>query len=199
MFRSIFLTVLITVAAFSIVTYTACSKDDCKGVSCQNGGTCKDGICICTSDYTGKNCETPAEPCTKIKCKNEGVCVDSKCKCPVGFEGELCEQLTINKYFGAWTGTDSCASGDYPDVNITIGYSSASNKSIVVTNPGGIGEAYSVTGELSSENTVTIPQQIVAAGINMSGKIEFTGSNAMKFSYTRSGTINDTCTGTYSK
>ena len=36
--------------------------DDCAGVTCQNGGTCNDGVnaytCTCASGYEGTNCET---------------------------------------------------------------------------------------------------------------------------------------------
>ena len=36
--------------------------DECSGVTCQNGGTCVDGIngytCNCVAGYTGTHCET---------------------------------------------------------------------------------------------------------------------------------------------
>ena len=37
-------------------------NDDCKGVVCQNGGTCEDKVngfqCKCVEGYSGVNCET---------------------------------------------------------------------------------------------------------------------------------------------
>jgi hypothetical protein len=49
---------LLTVGIFSVVLYTSCSKDACKGVTCQNGGTCSGGNCVCPTGTTGNNCET---------------------------------------------------------------------------------------------------------------------------------------------
>ncbi len=52
------LTMLFTLTIFSFTTYTACNKDSCADVTCQHGGTCKDGNCTCASGYTGTHCET---------------------------------------------------------------------------------------------------------------------------------------------
>ena len=56
--KNIALTGLLTIGAFSAVTYTSCTTDKCKDVICQNGGTCSDGNCACATGYEGKNCET---------------------------------------------------------------------------------------------------------------------------------------------
>jgi hypothetical protein len=60
MIRSIFLTVLLTVGAFSAVFYSGCTKDDatdkCASVSCVYG-TCVNGTCICNTGYTGSRCD----------------------------------------------------------------------------------------------------------------------------------------------
>jgi len=55
--KQIALTVLLTVGAFSAITYTACNKDACSGVTCQNGGTCASGTCTCPTGYQGTNCQ----------------------------------------------------------------------------------------------------------------------------------------------
>jgi len=52
------LTVLITIAVFSITLYISCTKDPCATVTCQNGGTCSGGSCTCPTGYTGTNCQT---------------------------------------------------------------------------------------------------------------------------------------------
>ncbi len=57
-FRLIALSALMTVGTFSTVVYTSCTKDECKGVTCQNGGTCSGGTCTCPSGVGGANCET---------------------------------------------------------------------------------------------------------------------------------------------
>jgi hypothetical protein len=46
-------------ALATILTITSCQDEDlCKGVTCQNGGTCADGDCNCVAGYEGTNCET---------------------------------------------------------------------------------------------------------------------------------------------
>lgn len=63
-FRLIALSALMTVGTFSTVVYTSCTKDACKGVTCQNGGTCDGGTCVCPTGYEGSSCETASR--TKI-------------------------------------------------------------------------------------------------------------------------------------
>ena len=55
--KHIALTLVLTVSAFCAVLYTSCSKDACKGVTCQNGGTCSGGNCTCAPGYEGTSCE----------------------------------------------------------------------------------------------------------------------------------------------
>ncbi len=197
--RSILLSALFTCCAFLIVTYTACTKDSCKDVLCQNNGICVDGNCKCPSGYGGTNCETVTDPCVKIQCKNEGVCENGACKCPAGFEGELCEQLSITKYFGVWQGKDSCSGGSYAVDSLVISSSPASNKSARIHNPAGLGQGYTVTGELTGANVITIPSQSVATGITFKGSITFSTPNNMVFTYAVSGFSQDSCSGTYNR
>lgn len=56
--RNIAFAAILTIGAFSAVTYTSCNKDECKDVVCQNGGTCTDGVCACSTGYEGTNCQT---------------------------------------------------------------------------------------------------------------------------------------------
>lgn len=56
--RNIAFSALLTFGAFGAITYTSCNKDECKDVVCQNGGTCSEGNCSCSSGYEGTNCET---------------------------------------------------------------------------------------------------------------------------------------------
>ncbi len=55
--RNIAFAALMTIGAFSAITYTACNKDECKDVVCNNGGTCVDGTCSCPTGYEGTNCD----------------------------------------------------------------------------------------------------------------------------------------------
>lgn len=56
--KHIALSALLTVGAFGTVLYTSCTKDECKDVVCQNGGTCSEGKCTCPTGVGGTNCGT---------------------------------------------------------------------------------------------------------------------------------------------
>lgn len=58
--RSIIATIIITISTFGAILYTSCTKDKCKNTTCQNGGSCSNGFCICPRGYTGDYCEIPA-------------------------------------------------------------------------------------------------------------------------------------------
>lgn len=199
-FQNFLIAALLTIACFIAVTYTACKKDSCKEITCQNGGTCTDGKCVCPSGYGGDLCDIKTDACTGIKCKNEGVCKDGTCVCPAGFEGALCELLSINKYIGAWIGKDSCSQSAYPADTVTIGASAISHLAAVISNPAGVGHQYSVTGYFTGTDSINIPAQSLATGISLSGTIVFSGTTAFKFHYViTSATVHDTCSGVYTK
>ncbi|MBS1773217.1 MAG: calcium-binding EGF-like domain-containing protein [Bacteroidetes bacterium] len=56
--RNIALSVMLTIGAFSAVTYMACNKDACKNVVCNNGGTCVNGTCSCPTGFYGATCDS---------------------------------------------------------------------------------------------------------------------------------------------
>ncbi|MES2701317.1 MAG: calcium-binding EGF-like domain-containing protein [Bacteroidota bacterium] len=58
--KHVALAAFMTLSAFCAVLYSSCSKDACKDVVCQNGGTCADGNCTCATGYEGTRCETVA-------------------------------------------------------------------------------------------------------------------------------------------
>ena len=41
--------------------FSACKPNPCvtRAVDCRNGGTCKDGECLCASGYEGDSCQYP--------------------------------------------------------------------------------------------------------------------------------------------
>lgn len=60
MMKNFSLTALLSLSLFGAVTFTSCSRDECKDVVCQNGGTCNedDGSCACPTGYEGDLCAT---------------------------------------------------------------------------------------------------------------------------------------------
>ncbi|KAI1308976.1 Neurogenic locus protein delta [Halotydeus destructor] len=74
--------------------------DDCQGVTCHNGGTCRDGPndfrCQCPPGFAGRNCEARVDMCRGYPCANGGTCLDGpapgdfQCACAPGFAGKQC-------------------------------------------------------------------------------------------------------------
>ena len=56
--KTIILSALGAIAAFTAVTSTSCEPDKCKAIVCAYGGVCKEGTCICPAGYEGHQCET---------------------------------------------------------------------------------------------------------------------------------------------
>ncbi len=55
-----FITAFVLLSLFTAVVYlSSCQQNPCKtrAVECKNGGTCKDGDCICTAGYEGDSCQ----------------------------------------------------------------------------------------------------------------------------------------------
>jgi len=55
--QNVLLTVIALFTIFTATVYSSCIKDKCKDVSCQNGGSCSKGVCLCPLGYTGNRCE----------------------------------------------------------------------------------------------------------------------------------------------
>ena len=56
--RNILIAVFLTITVCSAIVYTACNKDHCTNVICQNGGACNGGNCTCLAGFEGIRCET---------------------------------------------------------------------------------------------------------------------------------------------
>ncbi|MEI8279177.1 MAG: calcium-binding EGF-like domain-containing protein [Bacteroidota bacterium] len=55
--KTIILSAVAVVSAFSAVTYTSCNNDKCQAIVCSNGGVCSQGACLCQAGYEGPQCE----------------------------------------------------------------------------------------------------------------------------------------------
>ncbi|XP_025105452.1 delta-like protein A [Pomacea canaliculata] len=70
---------------------------------CQNGGQCRQNICICRPNFNGTHCQIdrrPTNPCYFERCKNGGTCMQLglgyMCSCSEGYTGTNCENV------GSW-------------------------------------------------------------------------------------------------
>jgi len=91
-----------------VLNFSSCSK--CKDVTCNNGGTCEDGICACLTGFSGTNCEIEDKCITSnVVCNNDGVCVDGTCDCASKYYGEACDDYCV---YGTYSnGTCNCSPG----------------------------------------------------------------------------------------
>ena len=90
--KKILLPSIVAIICLISVIYSSCIKNACLGVSCQNGGYCSSGSCVCPTGYSGNNCEYDA--CYSVTCQNNGYCSSGYCVCPTGYTGTYCENAT---------------------------------------------------------------------------------------------------------
>src|SRR5580704_16717801 len=55
--RNILLATFLTIVVITAVSYTACNKNKCASVVCQNQGVCNNGNCVCPVGFEGNRCE----------------------------------------------------------------------------------------------------------------------------------------------
>ncbi len=180
-FRLFALSALITIGSVGTVVYTSCTKDECKDVTCLNGGTCSGGTCTCPTGYTGSNCGT-------------------KVVCGTGYIGLGC---TTRAFIGSWTGTDVCSPTGTYNVTITLANSSTDSTKVLINNPGGFGTNNTITGTLNANATViTYTNQIVNSTTTpdtLTGTMTLSDSLHFSHVYTaREGAV-FSCSGNYSK
>jgi len=164
--RNIAFAAIMTIGAFSAVTYTSCNKDECKDVVCQNGGTCNDGNCACATGYEGTTCgeEVRAKVLKTWTAKDTDVSDNSSLPTysAIISKGTGVTDVLISKlsdsYFtkdvkGTITGTTVTIPSQTPDndnykVEGTLSYNST-DKTITatytITNPLGVTKSYKGT------------------------------------------------------
>lgn len=50
---------LLVVGFIALMLYLTKKDDACKNINCGVNGICKNGVCVCSGNWTGKNCELP--------------------------------------------------------------------------------------------------------------------------------------------
>ncbi|CAF1040312.1 unnamed protein product [Adineta ricciae] len=107
-------------------------------LNCQNNGTCSfTGLCICTPQWNGTQCEIPI--CT-IPCENSGVCTaPNVCTCSYGWTGAYCQ--IVKTVLWAFDGTLNDTSNQF------VGTSSSS--AVYVTGINDYGTALALDGNIA--------------------------------------------------
>ncbi|MEZ4722303.1 MAG: calcium-binding EGF-like domain-containing protein [Flavobacteriales bacterium] len=173
---------LFLIAAIVSLSLTAC--DECKDISCMNGGTCEEGVCDCPNGYSGELCEDEDLCITNnVTCVN-GQCNNGVCECDQWYEGENCDDRVIEKYDGLYIGTYSCSQGTstYSIGSATMSDIEEENEMKIKENSGRV---YSV--EFTTNKKFDIPSQSTSTSFGelstVSGSGEVSG-NDLEFQVT---------------
>lgn len=179
---------LLAVGGALILSLSSC--DDCKDVTCENGGTCNEGECECTDNYFGDNCET--------HCVN-GAYAGGSCDCDAGYEGDACETMSRDKFVGSYSVSDNCTGSGADTYTVAIATSSGEVTDVLISNFWAL-FTNSVKATISG-NTITIDSQepdgdgwlVTGNGTYADGSITFT------YSITSPDAAVDNCSATWEK
>ena len=171
--KNIALAGFLTLSAVVAVVYSSCTKDDCKDVVCQNGGTCVSGKCQCPTGYEGTNCETLSR--AKFL-KN----------------GSTATYLTA-------VGQDSCFMGGSYTMTVNAGTNA---NQITISNFAGYGSSATLSNLVVSGNNFTQTDTVTAGTVKIyavSGSMNTAGT-LISFVYTaKDATTTTTCHATSTK
>lgn len=171
---------LLAVGGALMLSLNACT-DECKDITCENGGTCDEGVCTCTDNYFGDKCET--------RCVN-GSYSGGTCSCSDGYEGASCETEWSEKFEGTYNGDDDCGF-TYQSV-----VAASDEATLTITNFAGTNTTATVT--VTSSDHVSIASQ-TNGGFTYSGSGSISGTT-LTIDYTLSdGAITDNCKVVYTR
>ena len=108
----------------SLLFVLSACKNPCKDITCENGGTCNDGTCVCLDGFKGANCET-IDLCYNVNCWTNSTCKEGVCTCNVGYEGTQCEVRSSYKFIGNYIANESCLISGDNTYNLSISHSAS--------------------------------------------------------------------------
>lgn len=117
------------------------------GVTCDNGGTCFDGVCVCIDNFTGPLCK--------------------QCKAPL-WEGPQCDILVREKMLSKYLVAEKC-DGTLPAYEIVVVENINSLDKIFLTNVDGIGPTSSLTASVMQNDSIVIPNSNWTGGGTVEG------------------------------
>lgn len=145
---------VLALGTISAVVYSSCSKDKCKDVTCQHGGTCSGGTCTCptgTGDAASE-CATIYEAAFVNTYKGDGTDNGTPPNSYPGFRfafsipGSSTDYVTMNVSITDNTG----ASVGVPILTITLSNFTTSSASFTITSATSAGLTFTGTGTLTA-------------------------------------------------
>lgn len=176
----------ILISVFTICAslfFAAC--DECKDVSCLNGGVCNNGECDCLAGFSGNACQIEDECITKaITCENGKECVNGACDCGTWYDGSSCETKVVDGYVGPYIGIFGC-SNDHG--SIAFSSTTSENELKITEYTGRVYNAVFLTDNTFEIPTQTLPDEFGYGPLNVSGSGSINAtSGALQYSITYS-------------
>ena len=178
---------LLFAALIGAMTMTLTSCDECADVTCENGGTCEEGVCQCPDNFFGDACE--------VECVN-GTYGSGSCTCEAGYEGDACSVVSRDAWVGLFNGDDGCGF----TYESTVSENGSAIDEVSISDFGGLD--VTIIGKIINSTEITIETQTDASSREFSGygTLASTG-NTINITYTvkfDNGT-QGTCTVVYTR
>lgn len=161
------------VALVGALTLTLTSCDECKDVTCDNGGSCSEGTCECTDNFYGDACE--------VECVN-GTYADGTCGCDAGYEGEACDVESRADMIASYSVADVCSASGADSYECDITASSASADGILISDFWAI-FVNDVTATVSGDEITIAEQEPDGDGWKVSGSGTYNEDGTIDFDY----------------
>lgn len=159
--KYIALSAFLTLSAFCAVLYSSCTKDECKDVTCQNGGVCSGGSCTCVTGVTGNRCETIYKDSYKNTYKGTGT--DNTGGTYTNFRLVFSAPSSTTDFTTMTLQIQDASGGSVgvPIVNITLSGFTSSGATYTITSTTSAGFTYtgsgSISGSTASMNLIETP------------------------------------------
>lgn len=151
-----------------ILSMGSCSSlegdiDLCENITCENGGTCDEGICDCPDGFSGTNCEIEDLCITNpIECQNGGTANSdcTACDCPEGTSGLNCETVWRDALIGSYDVQSECDNLPiYGEAEITISEEKVTRLNYKFVNGDIYHANFKLYFDMTSSSTISIPSQ----------------------------------------